>query len=75
MDFSAACPSRSVSRIFASRQWTASLSGACAAAVPRDEDLPPELARGYERVVLLRAEATWLLQQRGHDVSKLVQTG
>ncbi len=31
-----------------------------------------DLRRGYERVVLVRAEAAWLLQQRGHDVSDLL---
>ncbi len=31
-----------------------------------------ELRRGYERVVLLRAEAAWLLKERGHDVSDLL---
>ncbi len=32
-----------------------------------------ELRRGYERVVLLRAEAAWLLKERGHDVSDLLE--
>ncbi len=31
-----------------------------------------ELRRGYERVVLVRAEAAWLLKERGHDVSDLL---
>ena len=31
-----------------------------------------ELLAGYERLVLLRAEAATLLQQRGHDVSDLL---
>ena len=33
-----------------------------------------ELARGYERVILLRAEAASLLQERGHDISVLVDS-
>ena len=33
-----------------------------------------ELRRGYERVVLLRAEAAWLLKARGHDVSDLLES-
>ena len=33
-----------------------------------------ELASGYERVVLLRAEAASLLKERGHDVSVLVNS-
>lgn len=31
-----------------------------------------ELLAGYERMILLRAEAADLLQQRGHDVSDLL---
>lgn len=31
-----------------------------------------ELRDGYERVILLRAEAAWLLRERGHDVSDLL---
>ncbi len=34
-----------------------------------------ELRRGYERVVLVRAEAAWLLKERGHDVSGLLGSG
>lgn len=30
------------------------------------------LRRGYERVMVIRAEAAALLKQRGHDVSKLI---
>ncbi|MCP3958805.1 MAG: hypothetical protein GY719_13210 [bacterium] len=33
-----------------------------------------ELARGYERVILLRAEAACLLKERGHDISVLVDS-
>ena len=33
-----------------------------------------ELARGYERVILLRAEAASLLKERGHDISVLVDS-
>ena len=33
-----------------------------------------DLRRGYERVVLLRAEAAWLLKERGHDVSDLLDS-
>ena len=33
-----------------------------------------ELRRGCERVVLLRAEAAWLLKERGQDVSSLVES-
>lgn len=33
-----------------------------------------ELRRGYERVVLLRAEAAWLLKERGQDVSDLLDS-
>ncbi len=34
-----------------------------------------ELRRGYERAMVVRAEAAALLKQRGHDVSKLVLRG
>ena len=34
-----------------------------------------DLCRGYERVMVVRAEAAALLKQRGHDVSKLVLRG
>ncbi len=34
-----------------------------------------ELRRGYERVLLIRAEAAVLLKERGHDVSDLLDKG
>ncbi len=34
-----------------------------------------DLRRGYERVMVVRAEAAALLKQRGHDVSKLILRG
>jgi len=34
-----------------------------------------ELRHGYERVVLVRAEAAYLLKERGHDVSELLGNG
>ncbi len=33
------------------------------------------LRHGYERVMVVRAEAASLLKQRGHDVSKLILSG
>ena len=33
------------------------------------------LRRGYERVMVVRAEAAALLKQRGYDVSKLILRG
>ncbi len=33
-----------------------------------------DLARGYERVIVLRAEAACLLKERGHDISGLVES-
>lgn len=32
-----------------------------------------DLRRGYDRVMVVRAEAAALLKQRGHDVSKLIR--
>ena len=32
-----------------------------------------QLLKGYERVMLLRSEAAWLLKQRGHDVAGLIR--
>ncbi len=31
-----------------------------------------DLRRGYERVMVVRAEAAAVLKERGHDVSKLI---
>lgn len=32
------------------------------------------LAQQYERVILVRGHSAWLLEQRGHDIHKLIRT-
>lgn len=41
----------------------------------RERETRDRLLRGYERVLLVRAEAVALLQSRGHDVSTLLTGG
>ncbi len=43
----------------------------------KDEEIEAldHLRRGYERVMVVRAEAAALLKQRGQDVSKLILRG
>ncbi len=40
-----------------------------------DTEALDHLRRGYERVMVVRAEAASLLKQRGHDVSRLILRG
>ena len=36
-----------------------------------EKEILARLLQGYERVLVLKSEAAWLLKQRGHDVSGL----